>query len=204
MKFDNQVIQSVYDFICSMENAKVGTTETSVCFGKGAVYGKIMFYESGVLELTVQLVENEERLFYLHLEVDNMATVLTNLTTFFSYLKDSCKKETYEPDYSVLNNKKILFSCTSGLTTSYLSYLFYENCVKNGIEVTTDAVAVSTLDEVIDNYDYVLLAPQISHEFTSLQKKYGSKVQMINGKDFATYDIKNIIYKLGELYELTK
>lgn len=48
------------------------------------------------------------------------------------------------------------------------------------------------IDKVIDDYDMVLLAPQVAYLLPQLKNKYGNKI-FIDSLDFATNDFNAII-----------
>ena len=62
-----------------------------------------------------------------------------------------------------------------------------------GIQV--DAVGYSEIDNVANEYDMILLAPQIAYMLPEYREKYGHKVMTIETVDFATGDFEGIIQK---------
>ncbi|MEG0275802.1 MAG: hypothetical protein RR630_02130, partial [Coprobacillus sp.] len=68
------------------------------------------------------------------------------------------------------------------------------NQKKLGIQV--DAVAYTDIDNVADQYDIILLAPQISYMLPRYKEKYGCKVMGIESVDFATSNFEGIIQKV--------
>ena len=51
------------------------------------------------------------------------------------------------------------------------------------------------IDKAIDDYDMVLLAPQVAYLLPQLKNKYGNKIFIIDSLDFATNDFNAIIKK---------
>ena len=70
----------------------------------------------------------------------------------------------------------------------------YLNQGKNN--VTVDAISYMELDNIQSDYDFILLAPQISYKYPQLREKYGKKVFMIDSYDFATGNIKHVLDSL--------
>lgn len=91
--------------------------------------------------------------------------------------------------------KKILLSCSGGLTTSYFAYSIQEMMNHRDLGIQVDAVGYSDIDNVANEYDIILLAPQIAYMLPEYREKYGNKVMTIETVDFATSDFERIIQK---------
>lgn len=63
------------------------------------------------------------------------------------------------------------------------------------MDIVVDAVGYMEIDKVIDDYDMVLLAPQVAYLLPQLKNKYGNKIFIIDSLDFATNDFNAIIKK---------
>lgn len=189
----NTILSYVYDLICSMDNSKIGKSETSVCFHKDGYYGKIMFYDNGILELSVVQEETNMNLFHLHFMANNMEDVIEKITSFFQFLKEGNNILENEVDNITTKKRNVLLCCTSGLTTTYFAYLMQEAFDKYDSCVTVEATSIDKIDKVIHKFDYVFLAPQVSYKLDSLKEKYGDKVSLINSKDFASRNVNQII-----------
>lgn len=88
---------------------------------------------------------------------------------------------------------KILLSCTAGLTTSYFAYLMQEALAPLKENITIDAVSYLDLDQVQQDYDVILLAPQIAYKYPELKERYGSKLMKIDTLDFATGNVNHVL-----------
>ena len=98
----------------------------------------------------------------------------------------------------MIENKQIniLLSCTSGLTTSYFAYLMQEKMNKVHQNIKIDAVSFTKVDEVENQYDYILLAPQISYKYDEFKEKYGDKVMMMDTIDFASLNVDSVLNQI--------
>lgn len=158
------------------------------------VYGVIEFHDDNIVELSIKDSISDENIFYLHFQMHDMKSSLQQFQTFFQYLtKPSTKHQ--DIDIHETSIKKILLSCSGGLTTSYFAYSIQEIINQKDIGIQVDAVGYNDIDSVADEYDLILLAPQIAYMLPRLKEKYGCKVMNIDAVDFATSHFEGIIQK---------
>ena len=65
--------------------------------------------------------------------------------------------------------------------------------------ITIDAVSYLNLDQVQQDYDVILLAPQIDYKYPELKERYGSKLMKIDTLDFATRNdnhVHNVVFSV--------
>ena len=60
-------------------------------------------------------------------------------------------------------------------------------------DIIVDAVSYYDLDNVQQDYDFILLAPQASHKYLEFKQKYGNKVMTIDASDFASGNVAHVI-----------
>lgn len=183
----------MYKWVSAKENAQPCQNSCSVCFCNEKYHAKIEFYENNLIELSIQDKSNGESLFYLHFEMYDIKTTRENIQSFFEFLKHPILKETLDIRNKQSDTLKILLCCTSGLTTSYLAYLMQEALNQNHRCVDVDAINYLELDSIQEQYDYILLAPQIAYRYQELRQKYGEKIMMINTIDFASGNVNRIL-----------
>ena len=68
------------------------------------------------------------------------------------------------------------------------------NKVHQNIKI--DAVSFTKVDEVENQYDYILLAPQISYKYDEFKEKYGDKVMMMDTIDFASLNVDSVLNQI--------
>ena len=95
----------------------------------------------------------------------------------------------------------------SGDAMLVLAYRLMNNCPERYLKQVMDIFSQTALeicegqqwdmeiDKVIDDYDMVLLAPQVAYLLPQLKNKYGNKIFIIDSLDFATNDFNAIIKK---------
>ena len=133
-------------------------------------------------------------IFYLHFQMHDMNSSLQQFNTFFHYLTTP-SSEHHDMNVHQTDIKKILLSCSGGLTTSYFAYSIQEMMNHRDLGIQVDAVGYSDIDNVANEYDIILLAPQIAYMLPEYREKYGNKVMTIETVDFATSDFEGIIQK---------
>ncbi|MGO4742495.1 PTS sugar transporter subunit IIB [Serratia quinivorans] len=83
--------------------------------------------------------------------------------------------------------KKIMLCCSAGMSTSLLVKKMVEEAEKRGLEAEIKAFGVAEFEQVVGDYQVVLLGPQVKYMQKDLQKMasaYGIKVEPINMMDY--------------------
>lgn len=134
-----------------------------------------------IIELKIEDVIHHKNEFYLHFQM----THLKHATQLFYEMKECIQQ---------IENQKfihILLSCSGGLTTSYFALLLNEAIEVLHLHMQVDAIAYTQIPQVIDQYDMIFLAPQISYLLSHL-KQLNKKIPIrsIPSQIFAKYDTK--------------
>lgn len=102
----------------------------------------------------------------------------------------------------------ILLACAGGMSTSMLVEKMDQYAKANHIDAYINAVAEGTVMKVIDNYDVLLLGPQVSHMVGKFQENLKAKaipVSSIDMMDYGMMNGENVVKKalrlVGENYE---
>ncbi len=88
---------------------------------------------------------------------------------------------------------KVLLVCAGGVSTSILMNKMMNYGKENNIELFVEAHAVQEFDEVVDNFDVVLIGPQISYKINELKGRTSKPVAVIENLDYALGKVENII-----------
>lgn len=185
----------VYHWLMGQQNVSVCQNhQCTLWVDRGDIYGVISFHQENIVELSVKKVKDDEVLFYLHFQMHDMHSSLCQFQTFFQYLAQPFQEKSVAP-ISTHQVSKILLSCSGGLTTSYFAYSIQNIFQQKQVGIQVDAVGYSDIDQVADDYDLILLAPQIAYMLPQFQKTYGHKVMTIEAMDFATQNFEGIIQK---------
>ncbi len=88
---------------------------------------------------------------------------------------------------------KILLVCAGGVSTGILMNKILNFGKENNIELEVEAHAVQEFDEIVDNFDVILVGPQISYKLNELKGKTLKPVAVIENMDYALGRVENII-----------
>ncbi len=137
--------------------------------------------------------------FWLHFEMVDFEFVMEQLSDFFKCIYDVKGNRIAQSIERVQNNiKNILICCTAGVTSGYFAAMMQkrvdEECPNSEIQINN--CNVNFIEDVIQDYDVVLLAPQIAYRAKDLKEKYGDKIQIIDRVDFATFNFDHILDQL--------
>ena len=85
---------------------------------------------------------------------------------------------------------KILLTCCIGMSTSLLAETMRQSAIEQDRDDTIDVLDIEKAEEVIDQYDVLLLAPQLKHMYKRLVEDYGQiiRIAMIDNKSYGTLD----------------
>ena len=198
MKKEKSLQCELYDWLSSMERARIEKKCGIIVFTNEMYEASVIFHDNNLIELSIEEKKTGEIPFYLHFEAYEKKSARDNIQAFFDFFID--KKPAKENlDSIVVKNErplKLLVSCTSGMTSSYFAYTMKKVLNNAGIDVTIDAVSYREIDRIQSEYDYILLAPQIAYMLKEYQKKYGNKVMAVESKDFASYNVKRVINQI--------
>ena len=85
---------------------------------------------------------------------------------------------------------KILLTCCIGMSTSLLAETMRQSALEQHRDDTIDVLDIEKAEEVLTDYDVVLLAPQLKHMYKRLVEDYGQTIPiaMIDNKSYGTLD----------------
>ena len=100
---------------------------------------------------------------------------------------------------------KILLACSTGMSTSILMQKMQEYADNNGLETKIDAISTIAAKNLLEQYDIVLLGPQVRYElpsFKNLCAPLKMPVDTIDMRDYGMADgeavINKVLYLLGK------
>ena len=111
-----------------------------------------------------------------------------NILSFFQFLKDENHHNKVNSSLK-LSSLKILICCTSGLTSHYYASLM-QQAQQN---IIVDAYPIMNVEDVANDYDLILLAPQVAYMYPNLKRKFGKKVMEVEAMDFATGNVNHTL-----------
>lgn len=135
--------------------------------------------EPEVVEFRIENNKDDDVKFFLHFALndeEHAHDLFHEMVTVLSELKEKQKT-------------KILLCCTSGLTTSFFTAKLNEVSETLGLDYEFNAVSITEVYEVIDEYKALLIAPQVGYEERQLKEIIKDKpILRIPTAIFGSYD----------------
>ena len=154
------------------------------CIELNTDYGKAEIHftdvtEGTIVEFNIVSYKDQEVKFYLHFELNDEDHAHQLYDEMVETLIELKNKKTL----------KVLLSCSSGLTTSMFASNLNSVVEMLGEDYHFEAVAYTNIYEEVENYDVILIAPQIGYVLKRLKESLPDKlVLQIPTAIFAGYD----------------
>lgn len=178
-----------YKWLGNLQNAHICDEKKMICFCNENYHAHIIFYkEFNMMELSIEDKWTGKNVFYLHFEMMDILSTRKNILSFFQFLKDENHHNKVNSSLK-LSSLKILICCTSGLTSHYYASLM-QQAQQN---IIVDAYPIMNLEEIANDYDIILLAPQVAYMYPNLKRKFGKKVMEVEAMDFATGNVNHTL-----------
>lgn len=153
---------------------------------------QITFNNMSIIELNVVNTFTNEIDFYLHFQMKTMK----HAVELFNEMLDCIKKLVKKPTI------RILLSCSGGLTTSFFALKMNEASELLSLNYEVSAIGYNELFNKGNEYDVILLAPQISYMHAKVQQILKEQVVIkIPPQVFAKYDVAKVISLIQEAME---
>ncbi|MDF0480803.1 PTS sugar transporter subunit IIB [Vagococcus sp. PNs007] len=95
---------------------------------------------------------------------------------------------------------KILLVCAGGMSTSILMQKMEKYWKEQGIELNIKAVGLGEYTEVFEEYDIVMVGPQVSYRLKEVKEKTGKPCETIGSFEYAIGDCPKIMALAESLY----
>jgi len=156
----------------------------TICLDNDYAHAEVRFNPMNIIELQADDKTTGRTEFYLHFQLSN----LNHATSLYNEFTDALAK---------LNEKKtlkVLLSCTGGLTTSLFAGLLNEAAKAIGLDWQFNATPYSSLLHEGDDYNVILLAPQISYQHDKVKSGLRHKLVLdIPPQVFASYNVAEML-----------
>jgi len=96
---------------------------------------------------------------------------------------------------------KILLVCAGGMSTGILMKKMKEYWKQQGQELQIQAVGLAEYQDVCENYEIVLLGPQISYRLDEVKENTGLPCEAIPSYDYAVANCPQIMKLANKLLE---
>ena len=94
---------------------------------------------------------------------------------------------------------KVLLICAAGMSTSILMKKMEQYASDQGFELAIKAVGVMEYQDYVNDYDVVLLGPQVSYKLDSVKSTVTKPVASIPAMEYAIGDCKKIFQLIEEI-----
>ena len=132
-----------------------------------------------IFEFQVKNTYTAQIEFYLHFQMKNMRHALD----LFKEMMNIIETLVHKP------KTKVLLACSGGLTTGYFAMSLNETVKTLHKDYIFQAVSLDQLEKEANDYDVILLAPQVSYHHATVQERFPSKIVLkIPSRIFAKYD----------------
>ncbi|MDD3027836.1 MAG: PTS sugar transporter subunit IIB [Erysipelotrichaceae bacterium] len=95
---------------------------------------------------------------------------------------------------------KILLVCAGGMSTSILMKKMEKYWKENGENLDIKAVGLSEYQDVYQNFDIVMMGPQVSYRLKEVKENTGLPTAAIESFDYAIANCPNIMKLAKKLY----
>ena len=166
--------QANYKIYLDSHNENIIVIETNYS------YSEVTFNTMNIIELSVTNTFTNEIEFYLHFQMKTMKHAIE----LFHEMLESIHKLIHRPI------TKILLSCSGGMTTSFFAEKMNEAAKLLYLNFEVSAIGYNQLYNVGEDYDVIMLAPQISYMHAKVQEILKDQVVIkIPPQVFAKYDV---------------
>ncbi len=185
------------------DNLETSYDDRSLYFYSEDYTGRIKFFLDNLVELSIIRKDSKDYndpVFYLHFELVYFHSSVKMFNTFFDFFQEQedTKKEL---NISCLEGKKILISCSSGFTSTMFAALMHDIAEEMNVHVQIDARGVLHLDKMQQDYDKIMIAPQVHYMLNTLTAKYGDKFIPMDTKSYATFDYQGLLQSLADSFK---
>ena len=89
---------------------------------------------------------------------------------------------------------KVLLVCNAGMSTSMLVQKMEASAKEQGIDLTITAMPITAAYKEVNDWDVVMLGPQVRHELKKLQAaSNGTPVEVIDMRAYGMMDGKKVL-----------
>ena len=177
----------------NVESGTIVQTEEGIRIITDFAKAEINFYEfeTLVVELRITQIKNDKTVFFLHFELLDLRYAKELFNEMIETLEEVRKQKSI----------RILLSCTSAFTTSLMAEKLNQASELASDDFQFEAIPYMELYSKANDYDMVLLAPQIAHEAETIKSILTDvQVVLIPAKLFATYDAPGIFEEIKKEY----
>ena len=96
---------------------------------------------------------------------------------------------------------RILLSCNAGLSTSMLVEKMKESASAQGIDADILAVSANSVEDYVNDYDVILLGPQVRFMKKQIESRVSVPVDVIDGMDYGMLEGGNVLKQAMDIID---
>lgn len=174
-------------------NIKVDDNDNNtIIISNEIVIGKIIYYDKGIFEEELNDRQTKEKIFYLHFQL----THFNHAVELFKEMINCALEATNRPQI------RVLLCCSGGLTTTLFASKMQELAKLENLSYEIFATGYSRLFEIANDYDIILIAPQVAYMLPQAKRRLPDKeVVTIPTRIFATNDYSGALKIIYDWYQ---
>lgn len=158
--------------------------ENNIVIEGTEVIGHINFYDQNIVEYVLVNKKTKENEFYLHFQFHSFQHAIELFNEMMHLVRQINKTACL----------KVLLVCSGGLTTGYFAAKLTEAVDFLHLNMQVDARGYQEVYQIAQDYDMVLLAPQVSYLYSEANKILKNQVVLkIPPHVFGKYDVRECI-----------
>lgn len=163
----------------NLYNLNIKRDNNVIMISNDVVEGRIIYYGRGIFEEELTEIKTGEKIYYLHFQLYHYNHAVNLFKEMINCAMQVSNKSAV----------KILLCCSGGLTTTLFASKMKELADLENKSCKISATGYTKLFDIADDYDLVLLAPQVAYLLPQvLQHLHNKKVIAIPPKVFASND----------------
>lgn len=95
----------------------------------------------------------------------------------------------------------ILLCCSAGMSTSLFVQKTNDYASKNNIDIETQAIPFSNINDHLESADVIALAPQIRFQKEKAQELTSKPVYVVDMRDYGTMNVEKVLSEIMKLAE---
>lgn len=163
--------------------------EKNIVIEGNEILGHINFYDQEIVEYVLMNKKTKENEFYLHFQFHSFQHAMELFNEMLGLIKHIHRS----------SKLKILLVCSGGLTTGYFAQKLKEAIGLLNLNMSVEARGYGEIYQIAQDYDMVLLAPQVSYLYSEVSKILKKQIVLkIPPQVFGKYDVRQCIRLIEE------
>lgn len=163
--------------------------EKNIVIESNEIQGHINFYDQEIVEYVLMNKKSKENEFYLHFQFHSFQHAMELFNEMIGLIKHIHQSA----------KLKVLLVCSGGLTTGYFAQKLKEAIGLLNLNMSVEARGYSEIYQIAQDYDMVLLAPQVSYLYSEVKKILKQQtILKIPPQVFGKYDVRQCISLIEE------